>query len=73
MKEHVQENMSKISSGGWIWKNWVSTDAEKEGDLIRAVRTMREEVGPLSSFHDREGVAQDVCGAPALVFLGQSE
>lgn len=57
MKEHVHENMRKISSGGWIWKNWVSIDAEKEGDLIRVVRTMREEVGPLSSFHDRGGVA----------------
>lgn len=57
MKEHVHENMRKISSGGWIWKNWVSIDAEKQGDLIRVVRTMREEVGPLSSFHDRGGVA----------------
>lgn len=35
----------------------MSIDAEKEVDLIRVVRTMREEAGPLSSFHDRGGAA----------------
>lgn len=55
--EHAHENMRKISSGGWLWKNRVSIDAEKEVDLIRVVRTMREEVGLLSSCHNRGGVA----------------
>lgn len=45
---------------------------KRKGGLIR-VRTIREEVGPLSSIPDRGGVAGDVGAAAALVLLGQSE
>lgn len=70
--KNMYEDMTKTSSGGWIWKNWVSIDEEKEDGLIR-VGTIREEVGPLSSLPDRRGVAGDVGAATALVLLGQSE